>query len=436
MLRPRAQSANGRWLVTLLLGGGLAAALAACSGDLGDDDGMGAAASGSASGGGSGPLGGSPGDGGSDASGGASSGGMPAEALCFDATEAPACGEQFNRPGLLPPATLAIAADIVPASTFVALGGTVALLEVPHTNAPERYRVVRPDWWMGEGAVTILDVVWPEASGDWSVLDVWGEIHPDDFGPLPVSGVDTLALACDEATCLLLGASEGDSALSPLPGTELPAGAQVERLSVSLRTQLCAHGAEVHCLDGLGWHDPSVLPTGAGSSFSDLLPAFRPYEDYPDVEPGVASTDSGALLIEDSSGVWTALDPGSSEQGAIVALERDEAFVSVLYEDGTWLADALGDQPARCVQAGGLLWGGPLPGYGGRYAVAVDPAGHLFRRLHNWQEERYEWCDPELTVEPESFAFSMRACGIGTTLLALSPTHFVAPMGPPSCPID
>ena len=426
----RAWTTAGRapWVVTLLFSWGALA----CGGT--SVEGLGAGGTAGAGG----ASGGAPrGTGGEPASGGTSSGGAPAEALCFDAAQAPPCGDQFfNYVGLGAPTVLALAADIAPASTFVALGGTAALLEVPATESPERYRVVRSDWAAGDGSVDVLDVSWPDAVGAWSVKDIWSEISPDDIHLRPLTVIDTLALACDEAKCLLLGARDVDTALSPLSGTELPPGAQVERFAISPGSGICVYGAEVYCKAEVGWDAPSAVPAAAGLSFAHLLPELQVYEDQPEVEPGVASTDSGALLVEESRGVWTTLEAGSSERGSVVALERDEAFVSVLFEDGTWVADALGAQPATCRQEGGLLWAASVPGWTGRSAVAVDPAGGIFRRLWNRQDELYEWCNPDVEAPPDAFAFSIRACGIGETLLTLSPEAFTAPLGPPSCPID
>jgi len=283
-----------------------------------------------------------------------------------------------------------------------------------------------------EGRAEVLTVTWPDAAGDWSVRHVWADLG--FASTVSFTGVDTVALACDSERCLLLGADEDETTLVPLPGTELPADADVDRLAFRDEAALCAYGAQLYCLGEGGWTLATSVPVGAGTRFTHVLPS--PPAPEPDTIPviGAAATDTGAVLVELQPGNWTLARPASSASGAVVALEGKYELVSVVFESGLWLGDLVGQSLLPC-ERNGLAWFAPIRPEVDTWVGATE-SGDVFLHEHERGTGNISWCGLDRDLEADILGLSLRTCGIANGILVLTPTRLTSLFGEPHCAVD
>jgi len=419
--------AGPRWTTLLwAIAVPLVAAFAACGGkatNAGDESGGasnlgGAPGTGAASGGGGSVL--------ADGGGGTGSislgWGEPEPEVCFELATTPDCAEGEVDTGYYEtPLILATAAvEVYPGAHYVLLGERAVLLELPDADAPARYSILTVDW---ADVLTGAFVEWPDAEGQWAILDVVGNGQVELEYP---RHVDALALGCDEAGCRLLGLESGmGDAVLPLEGWQVPTGGRVEHLTVGPGDfRPCVFGADLYCVRDGAWEHVLAAEEVGAARFTHA--SYGPSPGEPEAgDLGVVATDTGAVLVELSSGHWVPVRDAPPGGDAVVALERVQSHVSVLYESGVWVPDVLVEPLGQCELAG-AEWAAPM--LSGERSVVLGPGGDTY-----WQTSSDSWCrrsDPYLA---DTFAWGTSDCSTEPSFLALSETAVLSAFGRLGC---
>lgn len=346
--------------------------------------------------------------GGATSSGGhaASSGGgitIPddARAACFDTKNIPSCTPALQNGLEWRGRVLADVSSLgYPEARFRDLGGRAALLE----RADGTWAVIAAD--LGPDGIQVYDIDTSQSVPDLRMRSAYAE-----EGPLTKDELWVVALGCGSTGCQLFGtARRDDTVLRPIADLELPAGADVRKLSgMGHPYAMCAYGQGLFCVENEQW--TSVL---APAQVGEIVAADPPF---------AAATADGRLLTSAAVG-W---DERPSPIGTAISVRvGGRGMVSVLDTAGNWLiASITNESQASCVQSPPLL--AAIPNY---LAVALDGTGYAQPDIGS------AWCQLWQAGPSDLVQVDEARCSLSQNVFAISETKFYSLLGEPDCIID
>ncbi|MBN1656430.1 MAG: hypothetical protein JXA30_21855 [Deltaproteobacteria bacterium] len=346
---------------------------------------------------------------------------------CFDPDEIPTCItllELKRDSPLYQPQDILFAEQFGSEARFTAMGGLAALAKIEEESSTRWSVAVFSESALEVPAnARLLDIEWPEADGDFTVLDVWAE----PYAGFP-SEVDVVALGCDSSTCVVLGAnSASDSELRPLPEMTLPSSLSVKHIimgryydseSPAESLTVCVFGEALLCREENQW--VTRIAPEKGVELRDVTLD----------NPSVAVKDSGGTFVLGDSR-WEAIEINSS--GALIGVESYYEGFLVIGEEG-FLYEATRNSSYSCKHAFPLVAAISYDSFG--EIIIIDARGDIYQYTRKSLNHKLQWCKASSLSSMQILDYGSTICGISHNLILLTADRIVSALGFLECAID